>query len=200
MIVAHGASSMGIRQYVPLVLAYVLVSAAPVTAQVCLRPQPLTACKSTLITEFAVGTRVPSNGPTGRDQYFSGEFGWMANMAARSAVGGALHFGMDDEEDARIAFKPRYRHWLTESANLDVAAGLLLWGDDLQVPGFTGHAGVNYASIGGLGIQVEAFEDEVGRSTDWYLMGRLGAEWGLGGSVLAAVLGTIIYGIAGAAN
>ena len=128
MIVAHGASSMGIRQHVPLVLAYVLVGAAPVTAQVCFRPQPLTACKSTLITEFAAGTRVPSNDPTGRDLYFSGEFGWMANVAASSAIGGALHFGVDDEEDARIAFKPRYRHWLTDATSIDVAAGLLRWG------------------------------------------------------------------------
>ena len=184
----------------PLVLAYVLVSAVPVTAQVCFRPRPLTACKSTLITEFAVGTRVPSNGPTGRDLYFSGEFGWMANVAARSAIGGALQYGIDDEEDARIAFKPRYRHWLSESANIDVAAGLLLWGDDLQAPGFTGHAAVNYASIGGLGIQVEAFEDEVGRSTDWYLMGRLGAKWGLGGSVLAAVVGVVVAAVGGVAN
>ena len=131
---------MGIRRSVPLVLAYVLLSAAPALAQVCFRPRPLATCRSTLITEFAVGTRMPSNGPSGRDRYVSTKFGW------------------------------------------------------------TGHVALNFPSVGGVGFQLEAFEDEVGRTTDWYVMGRLGAAWGLGGSALAVVLGTIIYGIGAAAN
>ena len=138
-IVAHGGPSMGIRRSVPLVLAYVLLSAAPALAQVCFRPRPLATCRSTLITEFAVGTRMPSNGPSGRDRYVSTKFGWMANVAAHSAVGGAFQFGIDDEEDARLAFKPRYRHWLTDATSVDLAAGVLLSGKNLRSPGFTGH-------------------------------------------------------------
>ena len=137
---------------------------------------------------------------TGRDSYVSTEFGWMANVTGHSAVGGAFQFGIDDEEDSRLAFKPRYRRWLTDATNVDLAAGVLLAGKNLQSPGFTGHVALNFASVGGVGFQLETFEDEVGRSTDWYVMGRLGAAWGLGGSVLAVVAGSIIYGIGAAAN
>ena len=144
-----------------LIAACLLASATPVQAQVCFRPRSLAACKSFVLTEFAIGATFFAPPPRRSDVYYSGEFGWMTNVTARSAIGGAIQYGIDEDSDYRIGVKPRYRRWLTDATSIDVAAGLLLLGDGLTFPGFTGHVAVNFTRIVGVGIQIEAYPHAV---------------------------------------
>jgi hypothetical protein len=176
---------------------WMLVVVTPAQAQICFRPRPLAACKSLLITEFAVGAKVLDPATRQDDVYYTGEFGWMVNVAGRSALGGALQLGIDDESDYRIGLKPRYRHWFTAMTSIDVAAGLLLFGDGVESPGFTGHVAVNFSRIVGAGIRFEAYDEEFqGNTTRWYVTGRLAAEAGVAAG-LAGVVVLLVVAIAG---
>ena len=197
---------MRIRQSALLIVAAALAAAAPAEAQHCFRPRPLPACKSFFITEYSVGGTIGSGARAG-DLYFSGELGWMSNVAKRSAIGGSLqYYGLGDGNGGmRHGFKSRYRRWLTETTSVDFAAGLL-WGERVRAPGFTGHAAVNFGSLG-VGIQVEAFtgyvfpskrlirpvDDPTSSGVDWYLMGRLGSKDGVVATLLTVLVSPIVY-------
>ena len=185
-----------------LIVACLLANTTPVQGQICFRPRSLATCRSFLLTEFAIGATMFAPPPRRSDMYYSGELGWMVNVAARSAIGGAVQYGVDEDSNYRIGVKPRYRRWLTDATSIDVAAGLLLRGDGFAFPGFTGHVAINFAQIAGLGIQIEEYDEPLWAKSgvDVHLMGRVGAQWGVATGVLVAVLGLLVAAASGATS
>jgi hypothetical protein len=120
----------------------------------------------------------------------------MANVGARSAVGGAA-LGAISGGGGRLALKLRYRRWLTPSWALDVAPGVVVAAGsggqeaDLRGPGFSGHVGLMWKDYAGLSLLYEAIPF---RQATTSLTGT-DAVFGVGGR-----LGSPVGGIVGAAT
>lgn len=161
----------------------------------CLHAKYKPECGSFLITEFGYAYRFdhsPDN-----QQYLTWELGWMMNRNKRTAVGGTVFFGLDqDFEKPRFALKPRFRWWLTKTESLDLAAGILIPGGKNQAfrfPSCTAHIGLNVGDCLALTGQVEVIRREkTGTDVDWYGGFKLGTPVGaIGGTAIAAVIGLI---------
>jgi hypothetical protein len=125
----------------------------------------------------------------------------MANRGTRHAFGVAAFsqaiLGGSDSEGAAVGIRPRLRFWMSHTTSIDIAPGVLVVGSG--APGFSGHAGVNFADYAGLTMHVVAQRSDqfdVNRSTRVAIFagGRLasvpGTVVGVGGpaAVLAALL------------
>jgi len=103
----------------------------------CWRARPAPRCSWFLVTEFGVS----SHGG------LTIEYGLMANLGRRSAVGGAVTFG-EDESFRRTGLTVRYRRWLNPHLALESGAGPVTY-CDLTEPGACG-------GRRGLGFQFQA--------------------------------------------
>lgn len=140
----------------------------------CIRGRPLPGCQWFPLAEIAVSTRLADRNrfeDTPRF-YVSGEIGALYNVSARSAVGGGVYLGGDDD-GWRLGIRPRYRYWVADGWSLDVAAGVLLAGElDLfegTWPAFTAQVGVGWQDLVAVTTQVEVIETTQGTWTNWYL-------------------------------
>ncbi len=119
----------------------------------CFRARPSPRCGSFLVTEFSYLKRFSRSGYNIRnnnnDFYFLGEVGWMKNLDKKNAIGGTIYFGLDDN-DSELAFKPRYRRWLSPKISLDLSMGPIIknfGGYWHEGPGFIGQAQLGFNDV-----------------------------------------------------
>lgn len=182
----------------------------------CFRGRPQSECTSFFITEFAYLKRLArddkpnTDASNDKDFYFLAEVGWMKNLNPKTAVGGTLSWGFDDD-NSRVALKPRYRRWLTRRMNLDVSMGIIVWnltGYEDEAPGFTGKIGIGYGDWFGLITQVEMipYRNRIvahgqtepenpyeGTETVWYAGLQLGSYPGTASMVVAPLTVLILF-------
>lgn len=133
---------------VPVVMILITLSldgSAPLEAKTCFRGQPLPKCKSFWLTEFGVNFLLDRHpGSNDGEGYYTWELGGMTNLNQRSALGSTLFLGTSDVDGTpRMGLKPRLRYWLNSTISLDFSPGILLSGERIEPPGFTGHIGLN---------------------------------------------------------
>jgi hypothetical protein len=140
----------------------------------CFRGKPLPGCQWFTFAEFAVSSRIADQNrfdDTPR-VYYSGEIGALYNLGSRSAVGGGVYLGGDDD-GWRLGIRPRYRYWIASGFAVDAAAGVLVAGDlDLfegTWPGFNAQLGVGWQDLVALTTQVEIIGTTQGTWTNWYV-------------------------------
>jgi hypothetical protein len=163
----------------------------------CFRGKPGSECSAFWILEFAVSGRLDEP-PTARLRegpayHVTGELGQMFNSGSRTAFGGTLYVGGDDD-GSRFGVKGRFRRWLTPAVSLDLSPGILIAGTnnefELEFPAFVGHAGLNLGDWIGLFAETEmirygspeiGFEGETSPGTDlaWYAGVKLGSYSGI---------------------
>ncbi len=170
-------TARGLRQWLAFSSPLAVCAGAPVLGQAppaepavqvaqlpggwCFRGKPLPQCRHFWVVEFGLGARLddpPSSLASEGEPVITVELGQMFNLDRRSAVGGALYLG-SDEEWSRFGLKPRYRRWLGRRTSLELAPGVLIAGEhnalEPEYPGFTGHLGVNLADWLAVVGQVE---------------------------------------------
>jgi hypothetical protein len=115
-----------------------VVCTAPLAAQdstgraapgpLCLHARPKPACSGFFLTN--AGTYLVFGPHDGGDTPLRGvlEYGFMANITTRDAVGGSF-FASLDREGFVVGPAVRYRRWLTPAASLEVGVGKPLAGD-----------------------------------------------------------------------
>lgn len=176
---------MGISTRLPVLLA--LLVPLPLAAQspgagaageprtVCLRGQPRPACSTSLVTELNLNLGYYTGGPT--DRYLTRfHLGWMANLDAENALGGALVLGPRGQRHRGI--EGRYRRWLRPHLSLDVA------------PGWVGNGAGDDRFVLGLSVVVH---DLVGASLHGETVPDAG---GFGGGLrLASWMGLVVGGL-----
>ena len=161
------------------------------TTQWCFRGRPKPRCDVFWLTEFGAALPISSN-PNGvsRGSLFTWELGGMVNRGTRHAFGvaafsQAILWGTDQTgQGAAVGIRPRLRFWTSQTTSIDIAPGIVVAGSG--APGFSGHAGLNFADYAGLTMHVVALRPEqfdVDRST------RVAV---FAGGRLASVPGTIL--------
>src|ERR1041385_6229671 len=106
-------------------LAVVTTAGTPLAsaAQTCFRGRPLPHCRSFWLTEAEAGAVLAGRSGSGSENVRLGvELGWMRNTAARSAFGGGIAAG--HEQDAYVSLRPRYRRWLRSPCAIDLSPGV----------------------------------------------------------------------------
>jgi hypothetical protein len=100
---------------------------APRATRGCFRGGPAGECRWFMITESGLGYRVSEVVAGDERALFSFNLGAMVNRGDNSALGayGFLNF----EGEGRGGLGLRYRRWLSESAGLDLSAGVHLQGN-----------------------------------------------------------------------
>ena len=189
-----------------LALLWSLSGPQPLDAQTCFRGKRSDSCRSFFITEFGYASRLNQSPDPSKDNFlYMWEFGFMVNRSERSALGGTLYFGADDN-GTRFAIKARWRRWLGDVGSLEVAPGIIVAGDDnhfdLNLPGFTGEVALNAADLFRVFLMVEVIKMEplqhfpniepVGTDVAWFGGIKLGSYAGL----VAAIAFPIAVGIA----
>ena len=161
------------------------------TTHWCFRGRPKPQCDLFWLTEFGVAAPISSN-PNGasRGALFTWELGGMVNRGTRHALGvaafsQAILWGSDQVgEGAAVGVRPRLRLWTSNTTSIDIAPGIVVAGSG--APGFSGHAGLNFADYAGLTMHVVALRPDqfdVDRGT------RVAV---FAGGRLASVPGTIV--------
>ena len=157
----------------------------------CFRGRPKPQCDVFWLTEFGVAAPISFN-PNGVSggALFTWELGGMVNRGTRHAFGvaafsQAILWGTDQTgQGAAVGIRPRLRFWTSQTTSIDIAPGIVVAGSG--APGFSGHAGLNFADYAGLTMHVVALRPEqfdVDRST------RVAV---FAGGRLASVPGTIL--------
>ena len=180
-------------------LADTSAAQAPDSAQgrSCFRGRPLAQCRSFWITEAGYGLRLSSvDQQTG---YRPGgwllpsvELGGMRNLSSRVAVGASIGAGVLG--DAYLTAKPRIRYWLSPTAALDFAPGLVLTGSQ-EIERVTADASVMFGDRVGITAQTfivpettyQAGEPTTRKRLAVYLGLRLGSKLGVGGAAADAL-------------
>ena len=170
---------------------------------------PLPNTRSFMITHLGIAARVDAGSPLYNkgDAYALADLGWMRNVSQRFAVGGDMYVGGDDY---RLRFGPklRLRYWVSRAVSVDLAPGVLLWGDedwhgDAHFPGFVGEASLSCEDVL-LTAEVESIDisDWYGaedRDTSWYIGGKVGGVPGMvglfAGIIALAMLHTSLDGV-----
>ena len=168
----------------------------------CFRGRPLSQCRSFWITEAGYGVRLSSVNP--QTGYRPGgwllpsvELGGLRNLSPRVAVAasvGAVVLG-----GAHLTAKPRIRYWLSPTAALDFAPGLVLTGSQ-EIGRVTADASVMFGDR--VGITAQTFivpettyqtgsEPTTRKRLAVYLGLRLGSKLGVGGAA-ADALGLLV--------
>lgn len=174
------------------------------TAQFCYRGRPRPDCATFLVSEFLVGSRNAESQYAETRLILQWEYGLMTNVSDRSALGGTV-LGAVSGSGGRLAFKARYRRWLTPEWALDVAPGLVVVAGsggqaaDLRGPGFSGHLAIMWKDYAGVALVYEAipFREALTEFTGTDATVGFGARLGspVGGVIGAATfLGLLILG------
>lgn len=174
----------------------------------CWRGHPRAECRSFLITEFGVLSRL--------DEYpfqkgasriaITFDAGWMKNVSERDAVGVSGH-ALTSDPMQRIGIRARYRRWLSRSVAFDVTPGVLLSGEDNLIdydpPGFVLGAALNAGDLAAVTVETEysRYRDygsatiPLTARTRSDVTWRAGAKLGSGLGVLgaAALAGLVLY-------
>jgi len=161
------------------------------TTHWCFRGRPKPQCDVFWLTEFGVAAPISFN-PNGVSggALFTWELGGMVNRGTRHAFGvaafsQAILWGSDQTgQGAAVGIRPRLRFWTSQTTSIDIAPGIVVAGSG--APGFSGHAGLNFADYAGLTMHVVALRPEqfdVDRST------RVAV---FAGGRLASIPGTIL--------
>jgi hypothetical protein len=169
-------------------------------SRACFRGRPEPRCRTFWVTEFSVTPRLSANpsGGGGPNYYYTWDLGAMRNSGARTALGGAVFLGGEDD-GFRLALAFRYRRWITSSTTFDVSPGVLLAGGDNQraprFPGFTGAAGIMHRDLVGLAARFEVVRDSAGSvETAWYGGVRFGSYPGIVMSIVGPVIVLVALG------
>lgn len=196
----------------PLALTAVEAAAAQGSAdsarirRTCFRGRPEPRCHAFWVTEFAYTPRLNANpsGGGGPNYYFTWDVGGMVNSGARTALGGGVFLGGEDD-GFRFGLRFRYRRWLNSTTGLDISPGILLAGGDNKrqpkFPGFTGSLGVMHRDLFGISAQLEVVRDTSGRvETAWYGGVKFASYPGIilsvaGPLLIVAVLGQSCIGL-----
>ncbi len=158
-------------------------------------PKPKPECGSFLITEFGYTYRLDRS--PDKPLYLNWELGWMMNRNKRSALGGTILFGFNqDFENTRFGLKPRFRWWLTKTESLDLSAGILLpagKNHSFISPSYTGHVGLNLGDCFALTGQVEVIRrGKSGTDVAWCGGFKLGTPFvAISSSAVAVVIGVL---------
>jgi hypothetical protein len=163
-------------------------------SRACFRGRPEPRCQSFWVTEFSITPRLNANpsGQGGPNYYFTWDLGLMRNTSARTALGGAVFLGGEDD-GSRLGLTFRYRRWITSTTAFDLSPGVLVAGGDNQraprFPGFTGTAGIMHRDLVGLAARFEVVPDSAGRvETAWYGGVRFGSYPGIVTSIVGPLL------------
>jgi hypothetical protein len=176
----------------------IMILACPsVGAKACFRGRPLPDCESFWLTESGVFWRFDRK--ASRDWHerllYSIEIGLMKNRCECSALGGTVMLAFEDmTNDFRLAFKGRYRRWLSQKHSVDIAPGIYLTGSKTDFPSFTTSVSLNAADYFALVGVLDILKSEKGGGTDFAWFGgiRFGSEPGL----IIAIAGPIFALIA----
>lgn len=165
----------------------------------CFGAHPLPRCRAFTLTEFGYSRRMNDSHRerTGSyHYYFTAQVGAMVNRGSRSALGGTIFFGGEDD-GSRWGLRPRYRRWLTKTMAVDLAPGIVFAGSndrfEPRYPGFSGEAGLAVQDLLALTAEFEVIPSHThGTRTEWFAGVRggsgLGVVGGLGTVVLLAIL------------
>jgi hypothetical protein len=174
----------------------------------CFRGRPKPGCDVFWLTEFGVAAPISSN-PNGasRGALFTWELGGMVNRGTRHAFGvaafsQAIRWGSDQAgQGAAVGIRPRLRFWTSQTTSVDIAPGIVVLGSG--APGFSGHAGLNFADYAGLTMHVVAlrpdqFDVDRGTRVAVFAGGRLasvpGSIVGVGGPLAVGAAFLMVCG------
>lgn len=169
-------------------------------SRACFRGRPEPRCGSFWVTEFSVTPRMNANpsGGGGPNYYYTWDVGAMKNSGARTALGGTVFLGGEDD-GFRLGLTFRYRRWITSTTAFDVSPGVLVTGGDNQraprFPGFTGSAGIMHRDLVGLAARFEVVADSAGTAeTAWYGGVRFGSYPGIVMSIVGPLIILVALG------
>jgi hypothetical protein len=189
----------------------------------CWTGRPVEHCRTFLVAEGniyapVVGTTYPRTGFQGertREKHLAPHVAWevgaMRNVGPRDAVGAAVLLGVDANGE-RLAFKGRYRRWLTPRAAVDAAAGVLYARRAAPYPDVAGNVHVPGAGVtadvslgltdwAGVSIRGDLLFDEDQRSSAVYGGLKLGTRPAAAATaaplLFAVVLGALLGGAGG---
>jgi hypothetical protein len=185
----------------------------------CWAGRPAESCRTFLVAELSGYTAVAStrytrtgfDGRTTRSMHLTGHAGWevgaMRNVSPRDAVGLAVMAG-GDANGERLALKARYRRWTSETAAIDVGAGVMfarraepyadpqLEGNQhVPVTGLTGDLAFGLTDWVGVSVRGDLLYDEDGDpATGLYGGLKLGTRPGMV-AILVSLVATAVIGV-----
>ncbi len=110
------------------ILLLSLVFRLSAEAQFSLKPSPLPACKSFLLTEIGYYFRVSSFPEElsfyKHHSYFTSNVGLMINLNSRFSLGAANFLGLDNDGNVRWGAKARARRWFGAETSAELALGI----------------------------------------------------------------------------
>ena len=168
------------------IVLIVLLGISPLlNAQIKFRGKPAPECRSFFIVEgggfYEMGDR---------EFGANSDIGVMFNLSRRSALGGSIIHQLSADVSG-LGVKLRYRYWLNSSFSLDIAPGILLWGDWAPAP--TGQVSLNYKDLIGVFAQIDSQHSPDIRRTPFSVGVKFGRYLGIVPSALV-VLVTLLYG------
>jgi hypothetical protein len=126
------------------------------------------------------------------------ELGWMRNLGERHAVGGTTFIEGDGLRMAgwRVGLKARYRWWLEGNRSVDVAPGVILYGEEDFTPDNPGAllaVGYNLGDVVSFTAQAEVLQyPSKTLRTGGYVGVRLGSYPGIIAAALALLAGALV--------
>jgi len=126
-------------------------------------PGPRSQCGTFALTELAVLRRFGNDDrvvQSSERYYGSFDLGLEHNVSDATALGGSVFVGGDNAR-GQFGVRARVRRWLSKSASVDLAPGLILAGTEEKDADFLGPAPVLRASLNlsaTVGVTAQAFE------------------------------------------
>ena len=200
MVLALGANSLG-----PDSVRSDVEPATEVNAWKSFRfhPGPKSQCGTFAVTEFSILYRLGSEEEVpGAERYYASlDAGIEHNLFDHLAVGGSIFGGLDDSNRAQVGARARLRYWLSKSASIDVAPGLVLGGKEEDDADFLPPAPILRVSLNpsaSVGFVYQMFETEreksgrVERERASYVGGQLSSTAGVAGTGVALVIAAVV--------
>lgn len=126
-------------------------------------PGPRSQCGTFALTELALLRRFGNDArvvQSSERYYYSFDLGLEHNVSDATALGGSVFVGMDNAR-GQFGVRARARRWLSKSASVDLAPGLILAGTEEKDADFLGpalvlRAGLNLSAT--VGVTAQTFE------------------------------------------
>lgn len=169
-----------------------------------LKPRPLPACRSFLITEFGYNYRVNAFADntfnSRRRHHFTSDLGLMVNLNSHYGLGASHFIGMNHGGESRGGFKFTIRRWLNEKSSIAFSPGFLLWNTRAATKhhAFVSSLDLNIRDWFALTMQLEFVPTHFQGGTDraYYFGLKTGSYPGLilnGVATTAAVIAGILF-------
>jgi hypothetical protein len=173
----------------------------------CWRGHPPPECRSFIVTEFGVFTRLDDDPFLISDPgiAFTFELGYMRNISPRESIAVGVWARLEDS--SRHALRARYRRWLSRNMSIDLSPGITFSGEegsvDYDPPGLIGSASVNLGDLLSLTLEAEYshYKDygygpfpiatQSRSDVSWRTGAKLGSGLGVAGA--AALVGLVLY-------